>query len=154
MLDNNVLIGISVGLIVVVFYNWFYEVKLLMVFLFFSGKCLVLIMVVFVMLIVMVVLYFVWLFVYDVIVFFVMGILKLGFVGVGLYGFFNCLLILIGLYYVLNFVFWYNVVGINDIGNFWVSYGVKGIIGMYEVGFFLIMMFGLLVGVYVIYCNV
>lgn len=152
-LDNNVLIGISAGLIAAALYNRFHEVKLPMALSFFSGKRLVPIMAAFVMLIVTAVLYLVWPFVYDAIVLFATGISKLGFVGAGLYGFFNRLLIPTGLHHALNSVFWYNVAGINDIGNFWASHGVKGITGMYEAGFFPIMMFGLPAGAYAIYRN-
>ncbi|MGA3233513.1 N-acetylglucosamine-specific PTS transporter subunit IIBC [Lactiplantibacillus pentosus] len=152
-LDNNVLIGISAGLIAAALYNRFHEVKLPMALSFFSGKRLVPIMAAFVMLIVTAALYFVWPFVYDAIVLFATGISKLGFVGAGLYGFFNRLLIPTGLHHALNSVFWYNVAGINDIGNFWASHGVKGITGMYEAGFFPIMMFGLPADAYAIYRN-
>ena len=38
---------------------------------------------------------------------------------------------------------WFDVIGINDIGNFWRSTGVYGETGMSLVGFFTIMMFGL-----------
>ncbi|WP_048000247.1 N-acetylglucosamine-specific PTS transporter subunit IIBC [Lactiplantibacillus herbarum] len=152
-LDNNVLIGISAGLIAAALYNRFHEVKLPMALSFFSGKRLVPIMAAFVMLIVTVALYFVWPFVYDAIVLFATSISKLGFVGAGLYGFFNRLLIPTGLHHALNSVFWFNVAGINDIGNFWASHGVKGVTGMYEAGFFPIMMFGLPAGAYAIYRN-
>src|SRR5690606_31393368 len=40
-------------------------------------------------------------------------------------------------------VFWFDTVGINDIGNFWSSTGEQGITGRYQAGFFPIMMFGL-----------
>ena len=66
--------------------------------------------------------------------------------GAGIYGFFNRLLIPVGLHHALNGVFWFDVAGINDIGNFWASKGTKGITGMYQAGFFPIMMFGLLGG--------
>jgi PTS system N-acetylglucosamine-specific IIC component len=60
-----------------------------------------------------------------------------------LYGFFNRLLIPTGLHHALNSVFWFDVAGINDIGNFWAGTGTKGITGMYQAGFFPVMMFGL-----------
>lgn len=88
-MDNNVFVGIVVGLVVVVMYNCFFGVKLLMVLLFFSGKCLVFIMLVILMLVILVVLFFFWLVVYNGLVVFGKGIFSLGFVGVGLYGFFN-----------------------------------------------------------------
>lgn len=69
----------------------------------------------------------------------------LGPIGAGLYGFFNRLLISTGLHHALNSVFWFDSAGINDIGKFWgtVSGGVQGLTGMYQAGFFPIMMFGL-----------
>jgi len=50
-----------------------------------------------------------------------------------------------GLHHALNSVFWFDVTGINDIGKFWgtISGGVKGVTGMYQAGFFPVMMFGL-----------
>jgi PTS system N-acetylglucosamine-specific IIC component len=48
-----------------------------------------------------------------------------------------------GLHHALNSVFWFDVAGINDIGNFWSGKGEKGVTGMYQAGFFPIMMFGL-----------
>jgi len=43
------------------------------------------------------------------------------------------------------------VAGINDIGNFWAGVGTKGITGMYQAGFFPIMMFGLIGAAFAIY---
>src|SRR5699024_5900026 len=71
------------------------------------------------------------------------AISNLGAGGAGLYGFFNRLLIPTGLHHALNSVFWFDVAGINDIGNFLSGEGEKGITGMYQAGFFPIMMFGL-----------
>ncbi|MDF5501603.1 PTS transporter subunit EIIC, partial [Vibrio parahaemolyticus] len=62
----------------------------------------------------------------------------------------NRLLIPVGLHHALNSVFWFDVAGINDIPNF--LGGAKslaegtatvGVTGMYQAGFFPIMMFGL-----------
>src|SRR5699024_2665330 len=73
------------------------------------------------------------------------NLVNLGAVGAGIYGFFNRLLIPIGLHHALNSVFWFDVAGINDIANF--QKGVAGhgnyIVGMYQAGFFPIMMFGI-----------
>jgi len=78
------------------------------------------------------------------------SIKDLGAVGAGLYGFFNRLLIPVGLHHALNSVFWFDVAGINDIPNF--LGGAKslaegtatvGVTGMYQAGFFPVMMFGL-----------
>ncbi|RRK11512.1 PTS N-acetylglucosamine transporter subunit IIABC [Lactiplantibacillus garii] len=152
-IDGNVLVGICAGLIAAALYNKFHEVKLPMAISFFSGKRLVPIMAAFVMLFFTAALYFIWPFFYDGMVAFATSISKLGFIGAGLYGFFNRLLIPTGLHHALNSVFWFNVAGINDIGNFWASHGVKGVTGMYEAGFFPVMMFGLPAGAYAIYRN-
>jgi len=152
-IPQNVLIGICAGLIAAALYNKFHEVKLPMALSFFSGKRLVPILAAFVMLIFTAGMYWIWPFLYDAIVLFATSISKLGFVGAALYGFFNRLLIPTGLHHALNSVFWFNVAGINDIGNFWASKGVKGVTGMYEAGFFPIMMFGLPAGAYAIYRN-
>ena len=47
----------------------------------------------------------------------------------------------------------FNVAGINDIGKFLSSQGVKGVTGMYQAGFFPVMMFGLPAGAFAIYKN-
>src|SRR5690606_19073637 len=60
-----------------------------------------------------------------------------------LYVNFNRLLIPTGLHHALNSVFWFDVAGINDIANFWAGKGEKGVTGMYQAGFFPVMMFGL-----------
>lgn len=150
---GNVFIGIIAGLIAAALYNRFHETKLPMALSFFSGKRLVPIMAALVMLLVSVVLLFVWPPVYGALVTFAKFILNLGWVGAGLYGFFNRLLIPTGLHQALNSVFWFDVAGINDIGKFLASQGTKGVTGMYQAGFFPIMMFGLPAGAYAIYKN-
>ena len=117
-MDNNVFIGIIAGLTAATMYNRFSQVKLPMALSFFSGKRLVPIMSALAMLVISGVLLFIWPSVYDVLVAFGKGISRLGFVGAGLYGFFNRLLIPTGLHHALNSVFWFGVAGINDIGNF------------------------------------
>ena len=47
------------------------------------------------------------------------------------------------MHHALNSVFWFDVAGINDLGNFWGNTGVYGETGMYMTGFFPFMMFGL-----------
>jgi N-acetylglucosamine PTS system EIICBA or EIICB component len=88
-------------------------------------------------------LFFIWPVIYTGLVSFGKGIAELGAVGAGLYGFFNRLLIPTGLHHALNSVFWFDVAGINDIGNFLSGKGEKGVTGMYQAGFFPVMMFGL-----------
>jgi N-acetylglucosamine PTS system EIICBA or EIICB component len=140
---GNQFIGILSGIIAAMMYNRFSHVKLPDALSFFSGKRLVPIMTSVAMLAVSLVLFFVWPVIYTGLVSFGKGISELGAIGAGLYGFFNRLLIPIGLHHALNSVFWFDVAGINDIGNFWASKGEKGITGMYQAGFFPVMMFGL-----------
>ncbi len=78
------------------------------------------------------------------------SIVSLGSTGAGIYAFFNRLLIPVGLHHALNSVFWFDVAGINDIPNFLggqssidAGKGIVGVTGMYQAGFFPIMMFGL-----------
>ncbi|UFU00798.1 N-acetylglucosamine-specific PTS transporter subunit IIBC [Radiobacillus kanasensis] len=140
---KNAFVGIISGIIASIMYNRFSHVKLPDALAFFSGKRLVPIMTAFSMIITSAVLFFIWPFVYSGLVSFGTAISDLGAAGAGLYGFFNRLLIPTGLHHALNSVFWFDVAGINDIGNFWSGEGEKGVTGMYQAGFFPIMMFGL-----------
>jgi N-acetylglucosamine PTS system EIICBA or EIICB component len=140
---SNAFVGILSGIIASMMYNRFSHVKLPDALAFFSGKRLVPIMTSVAMIVVSVILFFIWPFIFTGLVSFGEGIAKLGFVGAGIYGFFNRLLIPIGLHHALNAVFWFDTAGINDIGNFWAGKGTKGITGMYQAGFFPVMMFGL-----------
>lgn len=151
--SGNVLIGIISGLIAAAMYNRFYETKLPMALSFFSGKRLVPIVTSFVMMAVAVLMLFIWPPVFEGIVTFAKFILGLGAFGAGLFGFFNRLLIPTGLHQALNSVFWFDVAGINDIGKFLSHTGIKGVTGMYQAGFFPIMMFGLPAGALAIYKN-
>jgi PTS system N-acetylglucosamine-specific IIC component len=156
--QNNVLIGIIAGLVAAAMYNRFSNVKLPMALSFFSGKRLVPIMSAVSMVVASAILYFAWPVIYDVLVTFGTGISNLGFVGAGLYGFFNRLLIPTGLHHALNSVFWFDVAGINDIGNFLggqkaidSGLAIVGKTGMYQAGFFPVMMFGLPAGAFAMY---
>ena len=82
-------------------------------------------------------------YVYSALVSFGEAISRLGATGAGFYGFFNRLINSYRITPCIKPVFWFDLAGINDIGNFWASEGVKGITGMYQAGFFPIMMFGL-----------
>ena len=144
-------IGILSGLIAGALYNRFHNVKLPQALAFFSGKRLVPIVTSFVMMLVAMVLLFVWPPVYNALVSFGTAISDLGAIGAGLYGFFNRLLIPTGLHHALNSVFWFDVAGIADINNFWAGTGVKGVTGMYQAGFFPVMMFGLPAGALAMY---
>ncbi len=148
---NNQFTGILCGVIASALYNRFSEVELPKALAFFSGKRLVPIITSFVMMIVSFILMYIWPTVFSGLVAFGEGISKLGPVGAGIYGFFNRLLIPVGLHHALNSVFWFDVAGINDIPNFLggkasieAGKAVVGVTGMYQAGFFPIMMFGLL----------
>ncbi|MFC0301257.1 N-acetylglucosamine-specific PTS transporter subunit IIBC [Virgibacillus soli] len=141
--NDNVFIGILAGVISAQMYNRFSGVKLPDALAFFSGKRLAPIMSAAAMVVLAAALFFIWPVVYTWLVSFGKLISGLGAAGAGLYGFFNRLLIPTGLHHALNSVFWFDVAGINDIGKFLASEGTKGITGMYQAGFFPIMMFGL-----------
>ncbi|MFF2446992.1 N-acetylglucosamine-specific PTS transporter subunit IIBC [Neobacillus sp. NPDC058068] len=140
---GNAFVGILSGIVASIMYNRFSQVKLPDFLAFFSGKRLVPIMTAVSMIVASVVLFFVWPAIFTGLVSFGTGISKLGAFGAGLYGFFNRLLIPTGLHHALNSVFWFDVAGIDDIKNFWASKGEKGVTGMYQAGFFPVMMFGL-----------
>lgn len=151
---NNQFIGIICGIVAATVYNYFHETQLPEFLAFFSGKRLVPILTAAFMLVVSGALFFVWPPIYTALVEFGKGIMGLGALGAGLYGFFNRLLIPLGLHHTLNSVFWFNIAGINDIGRWFtlpaeayanIPAAVQGkyIVGMYQAGFFPIMMFGL-----------
>ena len=143
---NNQFVGILVGVIAASLYNKFYKVELPKALAFFSGRRLVPILTSIAGMLLSLVLYFIWPVLYSGLVSFGENIVKMGPFGAGIYGFLNRLLIPVGWHHALNGVFWFDVAGINDIGNFWASKGTPGVTGMYQAGFFPIMMFGLLGG--------
>ncbi|QNS14732.1 N-acetylglucosamine-specific PTS transporter subunit IIBC [Mannheimia bovis] len=147
---NNQFIGILVGVISAELYNRFYQVELPKALSFFSGKRLVPIVVSVVMIVVAFILLYVWPVIFGGLVSFGESIKDMGSVGAGIYAFFNRLLIPVGLHHALNSVFWFDVAGINDIPNFLggakslaEGKAVVGVTGMYQAGFFPVMMFGL-----------
>lgn len=153
---NNQFVGILCGVIAGELYNKFHTLELPKFLSFFSGKRFVPIITSVVAIVVSFILLYVWPAIYSGLVGFGISIAKMGPIGAGIYGFFNRLLIPVGLHHALNSVFWFNVAGINDIGRFWGPSGdaayvglpeaVKATyqVGMYQAGFFPIMMFGLL----------
>jgi N-acetylglucosamine PTS system EIICBA or EIICB component len=147
---NNQFIGILSGVISAGIYNRFSTVELHKSLAFFSGRRLVPILTSLAMIGVSAVLYVLWPILYEGLVGFGKTISELGALGAGAYGFFNRLLIPTGLHHALNSVFWFDVAGINDIPNFLggarsivEGVGIPGVTGMYQAGFFPIMMFGL-----------
>lgn len=133
---NNQFIGILSGIIGSTCYNRFKNTKLPDALAFFSGKRSVAIVTALASLVACLVLFFVWPVVYSALVAFGEAILGLGAVGAGIYGFFNRLLIPVGLHHALNSVFWFDVAGVNDLGNFWAGTGTLGVTGQYMTGFF------------------
>lgn len=147
---NNQFVGILTGVIAAELYNRFSQVELHKALSFFSGRRLVPIVTSFVMIFVAFALMAVWPIIYNGLVSFGMSIKDLGPLGAGIYGFLNRLLIPIGLHHALNSVFWFDVAGINDIPTFLggakslaEGKAVLGVTGIYQAGFFPIMMFGL-----------
>ncbi|QLG87513.1 PTS transporter subunit EIIBC [Chitinibacter bivalviorum] len=147
---ENQFVGILVGVIAAELYNRFSGVELHKALAFFSGRRLVPIITSFVMIIVAFVLMAIWPVIFNGLVHFGESIKDMGAAGAGIYAFFNRLLIPVGLHHALNSVFWFNVAGINDIPNFLggakslaEGTAVLGKTGMYQAGFFPIMMFGL-----------
>ncbi|HIW35421.1 MAG TPA: N-acetylglucosamine-specific PTS transporter subunit IIBC [Candidatus Treponema faecavium] len=140
---TNAFTGIISGLVAAAVFNKFHTTQLPAALSFFSGKrCTPIITSAF-MIVVSVILFFLWPAIYGVLVSFGEGVAKLGPIGAAIYAFFNRLLIPTGLHHALNSVFWFDGFGINDIGNFWAGTGTKGVTGMYQGGFFPVMMFGL-----------
>lgn len=152
---NNQFVGILCGVISGELYNKFSNIELPKFLAFFSGKRFVPILTSVVMIFVSFILLYVWPVIFAGLVSFGTNVAKMGAVGAGVYGFLNRLLIPVGLHHALNSVFWFNVAGINDIGRFWgnpeLAYAdlpavLEGTyhVGMYQAGYFPIMMFGLL----------
>ena len=164
---GNVLFGILAGVMAAWVYNRFHGTKLPDFLAFFSGRRLVPILTAIIAMVISGILYFVWPFIYNVLFNFGTSIQGLGAAGAGIYGVANRLLIPTGLHHALNSVFWFDVIGINDIGNFqagqktieaaatatsaadcpgiWANgqCTVEGVVGRYQAGFFPVMMFGL-----------
>lgn len=151
---NNQFIGILSGVIASIIYNNFSKTELPEFLAFFSGKRLVPIITSAVMVLVSGVLFYVWPVIFSGLQAFGVKFAAMGAVGAGIYGFLNRLLIPVGLHHTLNAIFWFNLIGINDIGRFWGNPAdalkdlpavVEGTyrVGMYQAGFFPVMMFGL-----------
>lgn len=143
---NNVgtqFLGIIVGILAATIYNRFNNKKLPEALSFFSGRRLPPILTSFAASLLSVVWLYVWPPLYDILTSFGEWMVGLGALGAGLYGFFNRLLIPTGLHHALNSVFWFDLAGIDDINKFWSGTGELGVTGMYQAGFFPIMMVGL-----------
>ena len=154
---NNQFIGILSGVIGAICYNRFCKTELPEFLGFFSGRRSVAIMTGFITLIISLPMMFLWPFIYTILVSFGEMMISLGPIGAGIYAFFNRLLIPVGLHHALNSVFWFDVAGINDIARFWGApadvlwNGTFQITGIYQTGFFPVMMFGLPAGALAMY---
>ena len=159
---ENQFVGIIVGIISAELYNKFSDVELHNTLAFFSGRRFVPIIVSIVMIFVSFALMYLWPIIFSNLQGFGKAISDFGDIGAGLYGFFNRLLIPVGLHHALNSVFWFDVAGINDIPNFLAGQetiakfaaegkNAVGTVGMYQAGFFPIMMFGLPGAAFAIY---
>ncbi len=146
---NNQFVGILTGVVSSAVYNHTYQVELPPALAFFSGRRLSSIVTAVAMLVVSIIMIFVWPVVYGGLVSFGETIMTMGPLGAGIYAFSNRMLIPVGLHHALNSVFWFDVAGINDIANFYSKPGTANVdianytVGMYQAGFFPIMMGGL-----------
>ena len=165
--DKNVFVGIFVGMLAAWVYNRFHDKKLPDFLAFFSGRRLVPILTSLLSIVLAGVLYIVWPLLYSALFAFGEAIQNLGPAGSGLFGFANRLLIPTGLHHALNSIFYFDVIGINDLGYFlgggatielaraatdaascpglWQdgSCQVIGVLGRFQAGYFPVMMFGL-----------
>ena len=148
---QNQFIGILSGVIGASCYNKFKNTKLPDALGFFSGKRCVAIMTSLVSLVASLILFFAFPIIYNVLVNIGTAIVSAGALGAGIFGFLNRLLIPVGMHHALNSVFWFDVAGINDLGNFWAGTGTQGVTGIYMTGFFPVMMFGLPAGALAMY---
>ena len=142
----NPFIGILAGVIGGECYNKFKGTKLPDFLAFFSGKRSVAIVAGVVSIITAVVLLFVWPLIFGALIAVGQAIAGMGAVGAGLYAFLNRLLIPTGLHHALNNVFWFDTIGLGDLGAYWAgktSADVSWSLGMYMAGFFPSMMFGI-----------
>lgn len=160
---TNPFIGILAGVIGAICYNKFKSTKLPDSLSFFSGKRSVAIVTGMASILVSAVLLFAWPVIFGALVTLGNGILGMGTVGVGVYTFFNRLLIPFGLHHALNNVFWFDTIGIGDLTAYWGGLTEGGVmangnavnwsVGMYMAGFFPSMMFGVLGGALAIVKN-
>ncbi|MEZ8188799.1 N-acetylglucosamine-specific PTS transporter subunit IIBC [Vibrio sp. 1F279] len=135
--------GIMIGIVAATLYNRFHTIKLPAALGFFGGKRFVPIITSLAAISISLVMVYVWPVVYGALVEFGISISEMGATGAGLYGFFNRLLIPVGLHHALNQVFLFDLVGINDISKFWSGTGELGVTGIYQGGFFPVMGYGL-----------
>ena len=143
-LDFGAFGGIIAGIVAGLCYNKFKDVKLPEFLGFFAGRRLVPIMTSLSLILLAVVFGFVWKDIQAVINSVGAGVVGMGAVGAGLFGFLNRLLVPMGLHHVLNTYFWFTLGEFNgkagDIDRFFAGDPTAG---TYLAGFFPVMMFGL-----------
>ncbi|WP_114570634.1 N-acetylglucosamine-specific PTS transporter subunit IIBC [Exiguobacterium flavidum] len=141
--------GIIAGIVAGLLYNRFYNIKLPEWLAFFGGRRFVPIITSGVMLILAFLFGYLWPYIQDGINSAGEWMVSLGATGAALFGFFNRLLIPVGLHHVLNNIFWFvfgsyekadGTVATGDIARFFAGDPSAGI---YQAGFFPIMMFAL-----------
>ena len=143
---GNAFIGILSGIIGGICYNKFKGTKLPDALAFFSGKRSVAIVTAVVSIVVSAVLLFVWPLIFKGLYAIGQAIVSIDAVGAGIYAFLNRLLIPTGLHHALNNVFWFDTIGLGDLGAYWAgktSADMGWSVGMYMAGFFPCMMFGI-----------
>lgn len=143
---DNPFIGIIAGLIGSHCYNRFKGTQLPDWLSSFSGKRSAVIVAGCVSVATAVLLLFVWPLIFDTLISIGEGVSQMGAVGAGIYVCLNRLLIPTGLHHALNNVFWYDIIGLGDLANYWAgktSADVTWSLGMYMAGFFPCMIFGI-----------
>lgn len=143
---ENPFIGIIAGLIGSYCYNRFKGTKLPEWLSSFSGKRSAVIVAGVFSILAAVILLFLWPLIFSGLIAIGNAISGMGAVGAGIYVFLNRLLIPTGLHHALNNVFWYDIIGLGDLGNYWAgktSADVTWSLGMYMAGFFPCMIFGI-----------
>jgi PTS system N-acetylglucosamine-specific IIC component len=149
-LGNSVAMGIIAGLIAVWTYNRFRRVKLPSVLAFFSGRRLVPILTSFFVLAAALILAFLWPPIWTGLEFFNGIILGWGAYGTAVFGLLNRALLPFGLHHVLDTYFWFSVGQYTTAGGEVVTGDIPRFLsgdptaGPYQVGFYPIMMFGLI----------
>jgi PTS system N-acetylglucosamine-specific IIC component len=148
-INMGVLSGIIVGLVAAWLYRRYHDIRLPDYLAFFGGRRFVPIITALATLILGAIFGFVWPYIQNGINAFGVGIVALGPIGTGIYGFLNRLLIPIGLHHVLNTYVWFQL-GTYHTANGTVVHGDLNryfagdpTAGNFMAGFFPIMMFGL-----------
>ncbi|HZR41415.1 MAG TPA: PTS transporter subunit EIIC [Ktedonobacteraceae bacterium] len=143
-INMGVLSGILIGVVSAWLYRRFYDIRLPDYLAFFGGKRFVPIITAFVALILGLIFGWIWPTIQIGINAVGVGIVSLGAVGVGIYGFLNRLLIPLGLHHVLNTYVWFQLGtyhgATGDLNRYFVGDPTAG---HFMAGFFPIMMFGL-----------